>query len=73
MLLHATIHWPEQNHLDLWPFTIVHAIFIWNHMPKHATGLGPIELFSQMKLALLSFGQEPHFRLPHLHLGSQLQ
>ena len=28
MLLHATIHWPEQNHLPLWPYAFEHAVFL---------------------------------------------
>ena len=42
MLLRATIHWPEQNHLNLWPLAFVHAIFLWNHMPNCTTGCSHI-------------------------------
>ena len=32
MLLHATIHWPEAEHLHLWPFALQHAAYLWNHL-----------------------------------------
>ena len=31
--LHAMINWPEQTKLDLWPFAVDYAIFLWNRMP----------------------------------------
>ena len=47
MLLHATIHWPDSANLELWPFAIRHAIFIWNHLPKQGTRLSPLEIFTR--------------------------
>ena len=31
MLPHATIHWPEAEHLHLWPFALEHAAYLSNH------------------------------------------
>ena len=39
MLLHATIHWPEQNQLTLWPYAFDHAVFLWNNLPSRTTPL----------------------------------
>jgi hypothetical protein len=50
MMLHAGIHWPEAAQLDLWPFAMQHAIWIWNHLPKKDMKLALIELFSGTKL-----------------------
>ena len=46
MLLHATIHWPKQQHLDLWPYAFEHAVFLWNNLPGHTSGVAPLELFT---------------------------
>jgi hypothetical protein len=51
MMLHAILHWPEAAQLDLWPFAMQHAIWIWNHLPRKDSKLAPIELFSKMKLS----------------------
>ncbi len=46
LLQHAAIHFPEQVSLDLWPFAIDHAIYLWNWLPIMKWGLAPIELFN---------------------------
>ena len=51
MLLHATIHWPEAEHLHLWPFALQHAAYLWNHLPNRTTGIAPIEIFSGVSLS----------------------
>ncbi len=47
MLLHAMLHWPDEVDLDLWPFAMDHAIYLWNHMPNEHMGIAPIEVFTQ--------------------------
>jgi hypothetical protein len=47
MLLHAVIHWPDSANLELWPFAVRHAIFIWNHLPRQGTRLSPLEIFTR--------------------------
>ena len=51
MLLHATIHWPEAEHLHLWPFALQQAAYLWNHLPNRTTGIAPIEIFSGVSLS----------------------
>ncbi|KAG7368580.1 reverse transcriptase RNA-dependent DNA polymerase [Nitzschia inconspicua] len=46
MLLHQALHWPEHAQLDLWPFALEHAVYLWNHLPKKDSLLAPIELFT---------------------------
>ncbi|KAG7369081.1 reverse transcriptase RNA-dependent DNA polymerase [Nitzschia inconspicua] len=46
MLLHHALHWPEQAQLDLWPFALEHAVYLWNHLPRKDSLLAPIELFT---------------------------
>jgi hypothetical protein len=50
MMLHAAIHWPEAMSLDLWPFAVNYAVYLWNHMPRPDTKLAPIELYHSTKL-----------------------
>ena len=39
MLINAMLHWPEETSLDLWPFAIQYAVYLYNRMPKEASGL----------------------------------
>jgi hypothetical protein len=41
MLLHMSLHWPEQADLELWPFAMEHAAYLWNHLPRSYTRLSP--------------------------------
>jgi hypothetical protein len=49
MLLHSMLHWPDQADLQLWPFTMMHAAYLWNHLPQHDNLLAPVEIFSSTK------------------------
>ena len=46
MLLHQALHWPDRTQLDMWPFALEHAVYLWNHLPKKDSLLAPVELFS---------------------------
>ena len=50
MMLQASIHWPDASDLELWPFALAHAVYIWNHLPKRYNLMSPIELFSGTKV-----------------------
>ena len=60
MLLHATIHWPEQNHLNLWPYAFEHAIFLWNNLPGRTSGVAPLDLFTGVSLSSFDHLQRSH-------------
>jgi len=49
MILHAIIHWPGQVPIELWPFAVEYATYIWNRVRKKDTGLVPIEIFYRGK------------------------
>ncbi len=49
MMLHAMIHWPEQVSMDLWPFAINYAVYLWNRIPRGDSGLSPSEIFFDTK------------------------
>jgi hypothetical protein len=79
MLLHAMLHWPDEVSLDLWPFALDHAIYLWNHLPNERTGISPIELYTGQLFAnydfLLSvqvFGCPAYVLDPKLQDGKKL-
>ena len=37
LLLHYCLHWPEEANIELWPFALEHAIYVWNNLPKRDT------------------------------------
>jgi len=49
MMLHAILHWPETTNLELWPFAMNHAAYLWNKMPQKDTLLSPMEIFAGAK------------------------
>jgi len=46
MLLHAAVHWPAAANIQLWPFALEHAVYLWNILPDTMTRLSPLELIS---------------------------
>ena len=61
MVLHVAIHWPEWADLELWPFALDYAAYLWNNLPSQDTGLALIKIFSQQKM--LSY---EHLRWAHV-------
>lgn len=49
MMLHAAIHWPEMSDATLWPLAVQYAVFLYNHVPDHTTGLSPTDLFTRTR------------------------
>jgi len=47
MMCHATIMWPDQANLELWPFAMDHAVYVYNNLPKPDHKRSPIELLSK--------------------------
>jgi hypothetical protein len=79
MLLHMSLHWPEQADLELWPFALKHAAYVWNHLPRDDTRLDPQELytgslfFSYIHLARLhTFGCPVYVLHPRLQDGQKV-
>jgi hypothetical protein len=46
MLLHMSLHWPEQADLELWPFALEHPVYVWNYLPRTDTHLTHQELYT---------------------------
>ena len=49
MMMHQLEHWPEAFDEALWPFAVEHAVYLWNNLPRHRSGLTPIKLFTGSK------------------------
>ncbi len=45
-LIHVSLHWDEQGSdaVELWPFAVCHAVWLYNHLPNGVTGLSPMEI-----------------------------
>jgi len=37
MLLQAAVYWPAAADLQLWPFSLEHAVYLWNILPDPIT------------------------------------
>lgn len=46
MMIHANLHWPTQVDCNLWPFAILHAVYLYNRIPKITNDISPIEVLS---------------------------
>jgi hypothetical protein len=46
ILIHASLCWPDEITLDLWPFALDYAVWLYNCTPGRISGLSPEELFT---------------------------
>jgi hypothetical protein len=46
MLIHMTVHWPDETNLQLWPYALNYAAFVWNHLPNKISRVSQVEIFS---------------------------
>jgi hypothetical protein len=44
MILHFYLHWPQRFRLDIWPYSVYYAVWIWNYFSDTTT---PIEVFTK--------------------------
>jgi len=74
MLMHAVIHWPDQADLELWPFALEYAVYLWNNLPNKDSLIAPIELFTSTKFTSYEHLHQMHvFGCPVYVLDSKLQ
>ncbi len=50
-MVHASLHLTDRGSDDilLWPFAVKHAVWIYNRVPNHQSGLTPLELLTKSK------------------------
>jgi hypothetical protein len=61
-MVHSSLHWTDQgsDDISLWPFAVKHAVWLYNRVPNHLSGLTPLELLTKSKA--------DHHDLIHLHV-----
>jgi hypothetical protein len=59
-MLHSMRHWPDTANLVLWPKALMHAVFLWNHLPNRDSLISPIELLSGTKQPSFARLQRSH-------------
>ena len=47
LMMHAALHWPEEEDETLWPLSLNHAAHLYNHTPNEVSGISPMEEFSK--------------------------
>ena len=73
-LLHFALHWPAAASVDLWPFAVDYAVWVWNHTPDVHTRLSPHDILSQSLPINLRHIQRTHvFGCPTYVLDPTLQ
>jgi hypothetical protein len=60
MMLHSIMHWPDAANLELWPFAMDHAVYLWNHLPRKDTLIAPEELFTGVQSVNYELLQRSH-------------
>jgi hypothetical protein len=60
MLLHSVLHWPDAANLELWPFALAHAVYLWNHIPRKDIRKSPYELFTKSVMPSELYLQRQH-------------
>ena len=75
MLLHACVHWPQETDINLWPFAVQYAAYIWNHLPDPKNDLSPEEIFysSRRNTAVDPLSEARVFGCPVYVLDPKLQ
>ena len=50
-MLHVALHWSNNqvDDISLWPFAVKHAVWLYNRMPNHVTGITPLERLTNTK------------------------
>jgi len=72
--MHAVIHWPDQADLELWPFALEYAVYLWNNLPNKDSLIALIELFASTKFTSYEHLHQMHvFGCPVYVLDPKLQ
>ena len=73
MMLHLSIHWPDQYDPNLWPFALDYAVWLYNHIPGRDSHVAPIELFCGVKQDCSYLRRARVFGCPTYVLDPKLQ
>ena len=50
MMLHQDLLWPEQFDIQLWPFALDQAAYLYTHLPNNFSPVAPLEIYTGSKL-----------------------
>ena len=50
MMLHQALLWLEKFDMQLWPFALTHAAYLWNVIPNGGHRITPIEIYTGTKM-----------------------
>ena len=73
MMIHALIHWPEEVSMDLWPFVIKYAVYLYNKIPRGKSMMSPEELFYDTKSDHSELASAKVFGCPTYVLDPRIQ
>jgi hypothetical protein len=73
ILIHASLCWPDEITLDLWPFALDYAVWLYNHTPGRISGLSPEELFTGSSVDCWHLRQARVWGCPTYVLNPRLQ
>ena len=73
MMLHKALHWPEYFDRRMWPFTLSHAAYLWNHLPSVSHGLTLLEIYTGTKQDIKVLRNENTWGWPAYVLDAKLQ
>ena len=50
-MVHSSLHWSDRkaDRIDLWPFAVKHAVWLYNRLPNQESGLTPMELLTKTR------------------------
>ncbi|GFH58478.1 hypothetical protein CTEN210_14954 [Chaetoceros tenuissimus] len=72
-MIHAAIHWPDVADSSLWPMSVNHAVWLWNHVPNARTGQSPQDIFTRRSFQLERFNSVHVWGSPTYVLEKRLQ
>ena len=73
MMQHSFLHWPDAFQVELWPFALDHACWLFNHTPHHKHGWAPIEIFCGTNVACQHLQRARTWGCPGYVLSPTLQ
>ena len=73
MLIHAILHNHKEVSLDLWPFAMDYAVYLWNKMPKKDGSNSPEEIFYSIKSDYSAIREAKCWGCPAYVLDPKLQ
>ena len=71
MMIHAALHWPEEDDKSLWPLAVSYAAYLYNNTPNLTTGIAPVEVFTGTKSTHQALKNAHVLGMPHLCFGTK--